>query len=142
PALTIVAGATIWKIAVRRAGCAGAAVFGEEADQARHRAEVRRIDDEASVLARRHQIRVRQVLQMEGEARRGKPQLLGGFAGRHAFRPRDDEQAEDREARIMGKRAQRADSKVRVHEAENTSIASIFQYLWKYRLIGLQPCRE
>jgi hypothetical protein len=85
-----------------RAACPSAAVFRQETDQPRHGIEVRRVNDETSLLARLNKVCVGQVFQVKRKAGRGKTELLANFASGHTFRASHDQHAKDCQARFMG----------------------------------------
>lgn len=58
---------------------------------------------------------MRQVFKVKRQARRREAKLLSDLTSRHAFGARDNQCAEDRQARFMSERAERAYNEVRVH---------------------------
>lgn len=77
-------------------------VFGEKADEVVHRCEIGGTEDETALMARSDQLRVVQLLQVEGQSRWRNAQLLAYPADRQTLRPTLDQQSEDGKPGLLG----------------------------------------
>src|SRR4029453_7705558 len=124
-----------------------AAVFGEIADQAVHRRNIRAIPDEPAVTLILDQAGIHEFLEVKGERRRCEFELEGDGAGRQAIASVLDQQTEDRQAGFLGERSQgryRAGGISRRSRAEsplfhNSIIVQISNDVNSLRLIGAPP---
>src|SRR4029077_8131790 len=91
------------------ARAAAATALGEVADERVHVPEIRRIEDEASLLAAPGKPRACQVREVEGERRRRQLQRFADAARRQSLRACLDEQPVDRKARFLRQRGKRVD---------------------------------
>jgi hypothetical protein len=91
------------------AAASAAAVLGEVGDQRVHRVEVGAVDDVAAVLRGPDQPRVRQFLQVKRQRRRGDVEPPGDGTGGKPGWTGLDQQAEQREARLLRERGEPGD---------------------------------
>src|ERR1051326_8863557 len=99
-----------------------ATVLGEEGNELVHRLVARRIDHGAAVAADRDQSGKAEPVEMEGQRVEGETELVSHLAGGHALRTGLDQQAEDLQAIVLGKRGQSRNGFWRFHISTNMEI--------------------
>src|ERR671936_1570350 len=92
-----------------RAWATAAAVLGEVAHELVHVVEVGAVDDEAALLAAAHQAGPSEMRKMKGERRGRQLELFADAAGGQSVVACLDEQAIDREPRLLRERGERVD---------------------------------
>ena len=104
------------------AGLALAAVRGQVTQQSVHPFEGRAIDQVPAVALLGHQVGVGQLLEMEGQTRRGNIELLAKRAGRQAGGTGDHECLEDSQPQRLGESSKNLDDVLLFH---NSTIVEI-----------------
>ena len=110
-----------------RARAAAAAVLGEVRNERVRGLEIGGVNDEAPFVAAPGDAGAREAGEMEGQRRRREAELLADAAGRHALRPRLDEQPEDAEPRLLRERGERVDRFLGFHVSNNMEIITVGQ---------------
>lgn len=108
----------------RRTRIAAAAVLREIGQQPVHRGEARAIENEATFLTARHELRVGEFFQVKRERRRRHVEQRGNLPGRHAFGPRLYEGAKDGEPRLVCECRKGGNGLVRFHDSTIVEISN------------------
>ncbi len=106
---------------------ATAAVIGEKRDERVHGVELRRVDHRAAFPPHRDQPTQPQPVEMKRERVRREAEFLRDAAGRHAVRPRLDQQAEHVEPIVLGQRSQSRHRVRLFHISTNIEISALRQ---------------
>jgi hypothetical protein len=107
-------------------GIAAAAVLGQKGYEAVHGVEIGGTDHETPLLPARHQIGMRQFLQMKRQRGRWNRQRLADLAGGQAFRAGLNQQSKNAETGLLSERRQRGNNIFCFH---NSIIIEIYLFV-------------